>query len=66
MIDIRLLALQECLKFLKEVHTGGSQNLSGKSFHQSGGGLNLNTETTATFLKVLHGSVGFYSYAGVI
>ncbi|MCI08089.1 CCR4-NOT transcription complex subunit 1-like, partial [Trifolium medium] len=43
----------ECLKFLKEVQAGGSQNLSGQSFHQSGGVLNLFTETTATFLKVL-------------
>ncbi|XP_045789212.1 CCR4-NOT transcription complex subunit 1 [Trifolium pratense] len=44
---------EECLKFLKEVQAGGSQNLSGQSFHQSGGVLNLFTETTATFLKVL-------------
>ncbi|KAJ1388195.1 CCR4-NOT transcription complex subunit 1, CAF1-binding domain [Sesbania bispinosa] len=44
---------EECLKFLKEVHFGGSQNLSGQSFHQSGAVLNVYTETTATFLKVL-------------
>ncbi|WJX85826.1 hypothetical protein P8452_68221 [Trifolium repens] len=44
---------EECLKFLKEVQAGRSQNLSGQSFHQSGGVLNLFTETTATFLKVL-------------
>ncbi|GAU24430.1 hypothetical protein TSUD_391390 [Trifolium subterraneum] len=44
---------EECLKFLKEVQAGGSQNLSGQTFHQSGGILNLFTETTATFLKVL-------------
>lgn len=61
-----MLALQECLKFLKEVHTGGSQNLSGKSFHQSGGVMNLNTETTATFLKVLLESICVYAYAGLI
>ncbi|XP_039684486.1 CCR4-NOT transcription complex subunit 1 isoform X2 [Medicago truncatula] len=44
---------EECLKFLKEVQAGGSQNLSGQSFNQPGGVLNLSTETTATFLKVL-------------
>ncbi|KAJ1439436.1 CCR4-NOT transcription complex subunit 1, TTP binding domain, partial [Sesbania bispinosa] len=44
---------EECLKFLKEVHFGGSRNLSGQSFHQSGAVLNVYTETTATFLKVL-------------
>ncbi|KAK7287009.1 hypothetical protein RJT34_22414 [Clitoria ternatea] len=44
---------EECVKFLKDVHFGGSQNLSGNSFHQSGSVLNLYTETTATFLKVL-------------
>ncbi|XP_019463583.1 PREDICTED: CCR4-NOT transcription complex subunit 1 isoform X4 [Lupinus angustifolius] len=44
---------EECLKFLKDVHLTGSQDLSGKSFHQSGAFLNLYAETTATFLKVL-------------
>ncbi|XP_073219959.1 uncharacterized protein [Cicer arietinum] len=44
---------EECLKFLKEVQAGRSQNLSGQSLRQPGGVLNLCTETTATFLKVL-------------
>ncbi|KAL5134610.1 CCR4-NOT transcription complex subunit 1 [Glycine soja] len=44
---------EECLGFLKDAHFGGSQNLSGKSFHQSGAVLSLCVETTATFLKVL-------------
>ncbi|KAK7350377.1 hypothetical protein VNO77_08930 [Canavalia gladiata] len=45
---------EECLKFLKDIiHFGGSQNLPGKSFHQSGAVQNLYAETTATFLKVL-------------
>ncbi|XP_057455962.1 uncharacterized protein LOC130747140 isoform X2 [Lotus japonicus] len=44
---------EECLKFLKEVHFSGSQNLSGNSFHQPGAVLNLYTETAATLLKVL-------------
>ncbi|KAL2319967.1 hypothetical protein Fmac_028936 [Flemingia macrophylla] len=51
--DIIRLTLQECLKFLKDSHFGGSQNLSGKSFHQSGAVLSLYAETTATILKVL-------------
>ncbi|CAL5195221.1 unnamed protein product [Lathyrus oleraceus] len=44
---------EECLKFLKEVQSVGSHNLSDQSFHLSGGVLNFFTETTATFLKVL-------------
>ncbi|KAL3009797.1 hypothetical protein AAZX31_07G103500 [Glycine max] len=44
---------EECLKFLKDTHFGGSQNLSGKSFHQSGAVLSLYAEATATILKVL-------------
>ncbi|XP_061369489.1 uncharacterized protein LOC133312337 [Gastrolobium bilobum] len=47
------LFFEECLKFIRDVNFGGSQNLSGKSFHQSGALLNLYAETTATFLKVL-------------
>lgn len=64
MADIDRLTLQECLKFLKEVQSVGSHNLSDQSFHLSGGVLNFFTETTATFLKVLLGSIGFYSYDG--
>jgi CCR4-NOT transcription complex subunit 1 len=63
--NIYRITLQECLKFMKEVQAGRSQNLSGQSFHQSGGVLNLFTETTATFLKVLLESISFYSYAGL-
>ncbi|RZC20257.1 CCR4-NOT transcription complex subunit 1 isoform D [Glycine soja] len=44
---------EECLKFLKDSHFGGSQNLSGKSFHQSGAILSLYAEAAATILKVL-------------
>lgn len=64
--DLYMLTLQECLKFLKEVQAGRSQNLSGQSLRQPGGVLNLCTETTATFLKVLLGSIGFYSYSGLM
>lgn len=56
------LFFQECLKFLNDIHFGGSQNLSGKSFHQSTAVLNLYIETTATFLKVLLQSFGFSSF----
>ncbi|KAK7386118.1 hypothetical protein VNO78_26091 [Psophocarpus tetragonolobus] len=44
---------EECLKFLKDAHFGGSQNLSGKPFHQSGAVLSLYAEATASILKVL-------------
>ncbi|CAJ1948186.1 unnamed protein product [Sphenostylis stenocarpa] len=44
---------EECLKFVKDAHFGGSQNLSGKSFHPSGAVLSLYADTTATVLKVL-------------
>ncbi|KAL9303652.1 hypothetical protein ACSQ67_020915 [Phaseolus vulgaris] len=44
---------EECLKFLKDAHFGGSQNLSGQSFHPSSAVLSLYAETTATVLKVL-------------
>ncbi|KAI4356708.1 hypothetical protein L6164_000708 [Bauhinia variegata] len=49
---------EECLRFLKDAHFGGSQNLSGKPFHRSGALLNLNIETKATFLKVLKTHTG--------
>ncbi|KAF7825292.1 CCR4-NOT transcription complex subunit 1 isoform X1 [Senna tora] len=49
---------EECLKFLKDIHFGGSHNLSSKSFHQSTAVLNLYLETTATFLKVLKNNTG--------
>lgn len=64
--DIYRLTLQECLKFLKEVQAVGPHNLSDQSFHLSVGVLNFFTDTTAIFLKVLLGSVGFYSYGGFI
>ncbi|KAJ7950880.1 putative CCR4-NOT transcription complex protein [Quillaja saponaria] len=42
---------EECLKFLKEIHGGGS-------FNHSGAVLNLYVETTTTFLKVLKAHAG--------
>ena len=51
--DIIIPTLQECLKFIKDAHFGGSQNLSGKSFHPSSGVLSLYAEATATVLKVI-------------
>nr|XP_025640967.1 CCR4-NOT transcription complex subunit 1 isoform X1 [Arachis hypogaea] len=50
---------EECLKFVKDIHFGRSQSLSGKSFHQSGAVLNLYAETTPTFLKVLKSHTDF-------
>ena len=64
--DTFSLTLQECLKFLKDIHFGGSQNLSGNSFHQSGSVLNLYVETAATFLKVLLETFGFSAYLCLI
>ncbi|KAI4354776.1 hypothetical protein L6164_003615 [Bauhinia variegata] len=49
---------EECLRFLKDVHLGGSQNLSGKPLHWSGGLLNVDVETKATFFKVLKAHAG--------
>ncbi|XP_028804636.1 CCR4-NOT transcription complex subunit 1 isoform X2 [Neltuma alba] len=51
---------EECLKFLKDTHFGGSQNLSSKSFRQSTV-LNLYAEATPTFLKVLKSHSGLIS-----
>ncbi|GAV69286.1 Not1 domain-containing protein/DUF3819 domain-containing protein [Cephalotus follicularis] len=44
---------QECLKFVKEIQFGGSQDFSAKPFHHSGAVLNLYMETSSTFLKIL-------------
>lgn len=57
--DIIRLTLQECLKFLKDAHFGGSQNLSGNSFHQSDTVLSLYAEAASTVLKVIFQSFGF-------
>lgn len=45
--------LQECLKFLKEIHYGGSQDFSTKPFYPSNAFSNIYLETASTFLKVL-------------
>ena len=66
MADIVRLILQECLKFLKDTHFGGSQNLSGKSFHQSGAVLSLYAEATATILKVILQSFAFSACPSLI
>ena len=50
--DVRS-TFQECLKFLKEIQFGGSQDFSTKTFHHSGAVLNLYAETSSTFMKVL-------------
>ncbi|CAK7347840.1 unnamed protein product [Dovyalis caffra] len=43
----------ECLKFLKEIQLGGSQDFSAKPFHHQSNIVNLYSETSSSFLKVL-------------
>ncbi|KAL4599949.1 hypothetical protein ACB092_11G164000 [Castanea dentata] len=49
---------EECLKFLKEIQFGGSQDFSTKAFHDSGAVSNLYLETSSTFMKVLKAHAG--------
>lgn len=44
---------QECLKFLKEIQTGGTRDFSTRPFQHSGAVSTLYGDTTATFSKVL-------------
>lgn len=48
-----ILMLQECLKFLKGIHYGGSQDFSTKPFYPSNALSNVYLDTASTFLKVL-------------
>lgn len=43
---------QECLKFVKEIQFGRSQEFSAKPFNHSGALLNLYMEKISTILKV--------------
>ncbi|KAL5571856.1 hypothetical protein UlMin_021453 [Ulmus minor] len=52
---------EECLKFLKEIHLGGSQDFSTKPFQHSGAFSNHYVDATPTFLKVLKAHVGLIS-----
>ncbi|KAJ6337998.1 hypothetical protein OIU76_007635 [Salix suchowensis] len=51
---------EECLKFLKEIQPGGSQEISAKPFHPQSNIVTLYSETSSSFLKVLkaHTSLG--------
>ncbi|XVF22765.1 hypothetical protein REPUB_Repub12eG0199200 [Reevesia pubescens] len=49
---------EECLKFLKEIHFGGSQEFSAKPFHHSTAVLNIYLEASSTFFKVLQANTG--------
>ncbi|KAL5862252.1 hypothetical protein ACOSQ3_003532 [Xanthoceras sorbifolium] len=49
---------EECLKFLKEIQFGRSQDFSAKPFHHSSALLNLYMEKISTILKVLKGHTG--------
>ncbi|KAK9274352.1 hypothetical protein L1049_019166 [Liquidambar formosana] len=44
---------EECLKFIKEVQFGATQDVSAYPFNHSGAIANLYSETSSTFLKVL-------------
>ncbi|XP_061969230.1 uncharacterized protein LOC133692363 [Populus nigra] len=44
---------EECLKFLKEIQPGGSQDFSAKPIHPQSTIVNLYSETGSSFLKVL-------------
>lgn len=46
------LAFQECLKFVKEVQFGRSQDFSAQPFHHSDALLNLYMEKIPVILKV--------------
>ncbi|CAK9319222.1 unnamed protein product [Citrullus colocynthis] len=49
---------EECLKFLKGIHYGGSQDFSTKPFYPSNVLSNVYLDTASTFLKVLRSNVG--------
>ncbi|GFS35543.1 transcription regulator [Actinidia rufa] len=49
---------EECLKFLKEIQFGASQDVSADHFNSSGALPNLYSETSPTFLKVLQAHTG--------
>ncbi|KAJ6679399.1 CCR4-NOT TRANSCRIPTION COMPLEX [Salix purpurea] len=44
---------EECLRFLKEIQLSGSQDFSAKPFHHQSNIVNLYSETSSSFLKVL-------------
>ncbi|KAG6747935.1 hypothetical protein POTOM_047826 [Populus tomentosa] len=44
---------EECLRFLKEIQLGGSQDFSAKPFHHQNNIANHYSETSSSFLKVL-------------
>ncbi|XP_022979316.1 CCR4-NOT transcription complex subunit 1-like [Cucurbita maxima] len=49
---------EECLKFLKGIHYGGSQDFTSKPFYPSNVISNIYLDTASTFLKVLRSNVG--------
>lgn len=55
-----MLTLQECLKFLKGIHYGGSQDFSSKSFYPSNAFSNIYLDTASTFLKVIWKKIQFF------
>ncbi|XP_043805903.1 CCR4-NOT transcription complex subunit 1 isoform X2 [Manihot esculenta] len=53
LVTYRDFFFEECLKFLKEVQPGGSQDFSTKPFRHSSSITDIYMETSSTFLKVL-------------
>ncbi|OMP00668.1 hypothetical protein COLO4_12469 [Corchorus olitorius] len=49
---------EECLKFLKEIQFGGSQEFSAQPFHHATAVLNIYLEASSTVLKVLKAHTG--------
>ncbi|XWS35646.1 hypothetical protein CRYUN_Cryun20dG0014500 [Craigia yunnanensis] len=49
---------EECLKFLKEIQFGGSQEFSAKPFHHTTAVLNFYLEASSTLFKFLKSSTG--------
>ncbi|BBG97359.1 transcription regulator [Prunus dulcis] len=49
---------EECVKFLKDIQFGGSQDFSTRPFQHSGAVSNLYVDTATTFSKVLKAHVG--------
>ncbi|XP_048431931.1 CCR4-NOT transcription complex subunit 1 isoform X3 [Pyrus x bretschneideri] len=49
---------EECIKFLKEIQFGGSQDFSTRPFQHSGAVSNIYVDTATIFLKVLKAYIG--------
>ncbi|XVF33558.1 hypothetical protein REPUB_Repub17cG0178700 [Reevesia pubescens] len=57
---------EECLKFLKDIQFGGSQEFSAKPFHHTTAVLNFYLEASSTFFKVLKANSGVIASAQLL